>query len=362
MRTTKMNFKGHWGNFIKTGSVLAGVLFSLCLVQGQVTITSQDMFDTIGQYYRVYANSGNVNVAGRLGSAGGPQTWDFTSGPQDVTYRFDYVSTSDGGAGADFPLAQFAERQTDEGTGAATAWQYLQQIAGKGRINYGYYNPTSDPMEGQFDPPITDFPDPLKYQDTWSCATSFNYIMLDAFPVIHKYTATATVDAYGTIKLPGIGSVSCLRINELDQHDILVDVDDTGDYVAMETDYVRIYYFLSPGHGIVATLASEQSKSAPPSNDFTTASQFIRMCELNRTGASQGPVAVTDLNITPAGGALLLHWSKTAHTTSYRVEYIAGLGGTNSWQTLGTVTNDFLLDTSLANTHQRYYRVVSLDP
>ena len=302
---------------MKTGSIVVGILFSIGGVQGQVTITSADMFNTIGQYYRVYANNGSADVTGRLGNTGGPQTWDFTTGPQDITYRFDYVTTNDASAGADFPLAKFAERQTDEATGTQMAWLFLQQVPGKGRVNYGFYNPNSDPTEGIFTPPITDFPDPLRYQDTWTCATSFTYDFQGLIPVKEDYTATATVDAYGTIKLPGIGSVSCLRINELDQHDISADVDDSGDYQPLETDYIRIYFFVSPGHGIVATIDSQQSFTAPPANNFTSASQFVRMFDLNRTGISQGPAAVTDLSLTPAGGAQLLHWSQTARTTSW---------------------------------------------
>jgi hypothetical protein len=345
---------------MKTAAVVAGLLAGIGLAQGQVTITSQDMFNTVGQYYRVYANKNSVDVTGRLGTTGGPQTWDFTSGPQDLIYRFDYVNTNDVSAGIDFPLAKFAERQTDEAAGTAMAWMFMQQVSGKGRINYGFCNPGSDPTEGVFDPPITDFPDPLKYQGSWTCKTSYSYNFMELIPVIENYTATATVDAYGTIKLPGLGSLSCLRINELDQHDFTADVDDSGDYQTLETDYIRLYFFVSPGHGIVATIDSQQSITAPPANDFTSASQFTRMFDFNHSGPA--PAAVTDLTVTSAGTALLLNWSKAARTTSYRVEYLTGLGGTNAWRTLGTTTNDFLLDATLGNTAQRYYRVVSLGP
>lgn len=345
---------------MKTGCVFAGVLFSVCLVQGQVVLTSQDMFNAIGQYYRVYANKNNVDVSSLVGTNGGPQTWTFTSGPQDLIYRFDYVSPSDGGNGANFPLAKIAERQTNESTGIPMAWNYFDQVLGTGRKNFGFVNPGGLPAQGQFNPPIVDFPDPLKYQSSWNVNTTYDFNYQDILPMRINYIASAKVDAYGTIILPGLGALPCLRINEVDENDILLDADLSGDYQSQETDYIHSYYFLSPGHGIVAEIHSQQSTTAAPPDNFTTAAQFTRMFDFSRAGTSSGPAPVTDLKLEFQAGIAVLNWSRTANTTSYRLEYSYGLGGTNTWQSLNTTTNDYMLDISSASNRQRFYRVVSL--
>ncbi|HYW69305.1 MAG TPA: hypothetical protein VE960_06835, partial [bacterium] len=59
-------------------------------------LTSDDFFHEVGDYYRSWSNDLNVSVSGLLGSAGGPQTWDFTTGPTDEIKRFDYVPIGDG--------------------------------------------------------------------------------------------------------------------------------------------------------------------------------------------------------------------------------------------------------------------------
>ncbi len=343
---------------MKKAFILAAMLLSLNWVQGQVIITSQDMFNAVGQYYRLYANKNNVDVTGLLGNPGGPQTWDFTSGPKDTIYRFDYVDVNDGGNGIDFPLAKIAERQMNEATGTPKAWMYLDQVPGTGRRNFGFVNPKDLISEGQFDPPIVDFPDPLKYLSSWNVSTTFDFVYQDLLDMRIAYTANAKVDAYGTIILPGLGALPCLRVNEVDEQNTMID-DGSGDFTSASLDYIHIYYFLSPGHGIVAEIHSQSASTAPPDN-FTTASQFTRMFDLSRTAATKGPGPVTDLTIGLQAGVVVLNWSKTTNTTSYQVEYTTGLGGTNTWQLLKSTTTDFLLDASLASTPRRFYRVISL--
>lgn len=352
---------------MKAEYTIAIIIASAGMASGQVTITSKDMFSTVGQYYRVYANpaptalsASHYDVTGRLGNPGGPQVWDFSTGPTNVIYRYDYVETSDGSHGDNYPLAKYAERQTVESTGVAKAWMYLEQVAGVGRRNYGFVNPADDPSEGQFNPPIIDFPDPLKYQDTWNLSTTFDFTVLGLMPARINYSAEVTVDAYGTIILPGLGTNACLRVNELDTYETLVDLEMTGDFQSFETDYIRIYYFLCPGSGIVAEVHSQQSSAGAPDINFTDASQFSRMFELSRGGAVPKPEPITDLTLTPMGGGILLNWSKTANTVSYRIDCTSNPSDPASWQALGSTTKAFFLDTATSGATLRFYRVISL--
>src|SRR4051794_5444522 len=86
-------------------ALLFGATLALSFrTQAQVTISSSDMFNQVGQYYRAYSNAGTntVPVSGLLGTTGGPQAWDFSSGPVAVTNRFNYIPASQGSNGADF--------------------------------------------------------------------------------------------------------------------------------------------------------------------------------------------------------------------------------------------------------------------
>ena len=84
--------------------------------EAQVTITSGDMFNKIGQYYRVYSNlpGEEVDVSNIILEAGEDQVWDFTDGPDEETIRFDYIDVDDSGSGDIFEDAAFVERATYE--------------------------------------------------------------------------------------------------------------------------------------------------------------------------------------------------------------------------------------------------------
>lgn len=338
------------------------VLLSAGAAHAQVTITSQDLFSTAGQYYRVYANSkgGTIDVTGKAGNAGGPQTWDFSTGPTDVKYRFDYLNPSAGQSSSDFGQAKVAEQQTDESTGNALAWLYLQQVPGKGRINYGFVNPDSDPSEAIFTPAIVDFPDPMQYQNSWTVTTTFDFTVEGILPARINYTAKAKVDAFGTINLPGIGSGDCLRVNELDQYDTLVDMDLTGNYSKLETDYIRSYYFFRPGHGLVAEIVSQQSTSAAPSDEFSTAAQFTRMFDFSRSGTTnQAPSGIAGLQLKVAQGIPQLTWSAGSNSSTYQVQFTSNVVDSTSWKTIATTTNTSYQDLAITNSPLRFYRIAS---
>src|SRR4029434_509458 len=90
------------------GICAAWGLISPVSLQAQVSITASDMFNQPGQYYKAYANATNhtsVSVSAMLRNTGGPQLWDFTSGPSDVIYRFDYLAATNAPHSADFVAA-----------------------------------------------------------------------------------------------------------------------------------------------------------------------------------------------------------------------------------------------------------------
>ena len=350
------------------------MLASVGWVHGQITINSQDFFNEVGQYYRAYANKegNNVSVSGKTGVVGGPQSWDFSSGPTDDIYRYDVVPANDGGHGDGFAEAQFAERQTIESTGTKS-WNYYSIVQGKGRLNYGAYTDDTSLIQsiGAFDPPIVDFPEIIKYQDSWGTMTSFETVIslsddeLFGFEVPVKLDRSSNfrADAYGFVILPQLGFVEALRLNELVTYTIQMDLEGEGSYQTVGTYFMRTLYWMAKDKGVVAQMTSKE-ESAAPADNFSIASQFVRTFELSHPIATKKPAPVTDLKAimgSPGSGQLLLSWSKTINSSSYRVEYTTNPLNPSGWLELGTTSSNFMLDAKINNNQQRFYRVVSLE-
>jgi hypothetical protein len=357
---------------MKRFAIATALLAGVSGARGQITITSLDMFNAPGQYYRSYAADGDTDVTGMVGPQGGPQTWNFATGPEDAVLRFDYLTPGEAGAPAAlFPDATLVERKRVEATGKE-AFMFLDQQMGTGRMNYGYYDeattgPTGlDDPAGVFAPPLLDFPESITYGSTWSAATTWFNAMLGA-PLRINYQATAEADAYGFVILPDLGFVECLRVNELVETTYEIkfpgdedpDTGTGGDYTPVATYYVRNMYWLAKDKGIVAQMTSKQA-STPPPDEFPTAAQFIRMFETNHPEGSRDPQPVTDLSVTRGKGQLLLSWTKPLNARSFRVEFTSALGPNAEWRELATTSSNFALDTLEGREPARYYRIVSL--
>ena len=251
-------------------------------------LTSDDFFHDIGDYYRAWSNDSNVSVSGLLGTTGGPQTWDFSTGPVDEIKRFDYVLPDDGddpGAGFyaidHFAAAGFSQRMTEE-IGSDQAWMYLGQTAGVGRTNYGYFWPDGNPATDDwsvFSPAIVDFPDPMEFADSWFLTTTYQFQMYDTgvFDVRIDLTVDALVDAYGTVVLPTLGPVEAVRVNTEQTSVIYIWLE--TQWYPIGTQYVRIYDWIGVNSDIAVEIGSVVSETSMPPNDFTIASIFVRQFE-----------------------------------------------------------------------------------
>lgn len=368
-------------DFIAGGCALGAALTLLAPVslRAQPTITASDMFNQPGQYYKAYGAT-DVTVTGLLGTTGGPQLWDFTGGSTATVYRFDYVAAANANHSADFIAAgaQLAEVKSTLPAGVEKAWLYFRQDPVEGRLVYGFYDPSfaagigADKPQEMFSPPLNDFPATLQYGTTWSGVTAFTNISYfgdpedpdNAFVVNFRfaYTTVAVVDAYGVVNSPGIGFGDCLRVNELVTYDISGDFGD-GENMHFETDYVRNFYWIRPGRGIVAQVTSKQSNTTPPGNTFTTAASVLRMFETNHPdpGGSNPPPGIQGLKVTVGSSGGLVQWTLLASVTRYQVEYSTTPRG--PWTALGgTTTSNFVIDPAAGKpaTPIRFYRVVGL--
>ena len=340
------------------------------VASAQITITSADMFNQVGQYYLAYANdpSTTVSVSGMLGTSGGPQAWDFSSGPQDVTNRFDYLAAANGQSGADFVSvgAQIVELKTDLADTNDQSWLYFTQDPVKGRVVYGFWDPSfskSQP-ESVFTNGLPDFPSPIRYGDSWLGTTVFYSTYSDPtfgdYPEQVSYSATDHVDAYGYVTLPKIGFLECLRVHEVVEYDIAIDLGDG--YQSIGTEYILNYFWLAPEHGIVVQITSTESASGPPPDNLPGgAAALSRMFQASHTGSvTNPPPAIHGFKITLGKTAALLQWTAQTGISSYRVDYTTNLADTINWQVLGSTSSNFMLDPAAATAAApvRYYRVV----
>lgn len=367
---------------LRTPILTALLLTSAAALAEAPTIRSVDMFYKTGEYYRAYGNhydpldaTTRFNVpTGLIKPPGENLLWDFSSGPTTVVHRFDYIDPTGSWEALDFPLATVAEKKTIEGTGEV-AWLFFDPAPGVGRVVYGFYDELFAPYTPSsiFEPSIVDFPETIRYNQTWATdMTVYSTIAYSdpeasaVFPVKLDFHSTFKADAWGTALLPGIGVVDVLRINETQSVDISIDVavdpEQEGSYTYFETDYLRNYYWLSPGHGIVAQLNSSQG-SFTPDNEFATATAFLRMFETNKeTDPVDNSVQpAPDLQVIISNGKVLVKWGDAANATRYRVEYSNNPIDPASWQPVGTETSDkLILDPAGPSQSARFYRVVSL--
>jgi hypothetical protein len=365
--------------------LLSGAFFASIPAYGQTTITSADMFNETGLWYTAYANdyqpsdpSSSFPVANVMGSKGASQFWDFTTGPTNKMIRYDYLDPVAVPEAVDFPNAKIVERKSVNDTNEI-GFLMFEQVQGLGRRVYGFYDAAFSPdtPSNVFNTPIVDFPDQIDYGDTWTTSTSFTTSIavgippelgdlsdgetIESIPAQLTFSSTFTVDAWGTVDLPKLSFGDALRVNEEQTISVAVDLEGQGQYEHIEDDYTRNYYWLQPGHGIVAQLNSVQSTSAPPEK-FDRATAFLRMFKTNKKAVAgcTDPIPVNDLKLSiNSDGKVLLKWTKPQCAKQFRVEYTSN--PTGAWNQLGDVTaNGFMLDETAKQDSARFYRVISL--
>lgn len=353
--------------------------------QSQIVITSEDMFLEEGLYSRVYKNDGGpVGAAQFIGSAGGPNFWDFTGAPRDGVIRYDYLEPSASIEADSFPGAAIVERSTDEATSETLSEIFFEPVQGVGRKVYGFVREGADVTEQllgiygalPFSSPIVDFPANMKFGDTWSTVSIFTTNQdatggiigsVAQFRIIN--TEDFTIDAYGFAELPGLGIIDVLRLNSVVKSDIQIKQDES--FVSISApSYSRIYRWIGRNKGIVVEMASEVSadlsgNASPPPVIFERAQHIFTMFETNKQATGSGcneADPVLDLNITydKANNRVFLRWTKVDCASFYRVEASDGLGAGHTWELVEQTTKDFSFDLVPRANQMKLYRIVSV--
>jgi hypothetical protein len=316
----------------------------LCLpLQAQITFWSSNLLTQAGQYSRAYICT-NANPSTLIGPPGGPQRWDFSQPQQagETIRRMDIVPPTDGGHGSYFPAATYAERYTDQDDGDQE-WDFYSIATNLGQRYYGYYN---GPLGGTvvFTNPAVVIPTSLGFGTNWT----YSLVQITALVEV-DLTASATVDAYGTVVLPQIGEFQALRVNQLTSNRAWYGPFPLASY------YFREYYWLVPGLGKALQIISLNSNT-PPSSTLTSVYEIRRVFEASSVTNSGGLSPMAGLQILVESSLATLSWQAAANASGYLVEGLPTLDSTD-WQLLGSPTTNSWSE-SLTTT-QRFYRVFS---
>ncbi|MBC8385440.1 MAG: hypothetical protein H8E57_07990 [Candidatus Cloacimonetes bacterium] len=285
----------------KTVFVFSLLVF-VAFAYSQTTINYDDLEYEVGGNYSMYDIPSPQGVIGLTGLTAGPHVFDFSTGSTLKTLIFDYVETSDGGHGGDFPLAEVAERKTDD---SDQAWMYLKFTESAGRTNYGFHDAVGVPESPSvpFTPPIIDFPDNITYGTWFMGSTSFDVIS-GGFDMTIEYSFTGFADAWGTIILPDdAGTFDCIQVNYDEQYDYY-----WMGYL-IQTSYLRSYYYLTKETGISTIITSLEDDSPVP-NVFSVANTFARLFESSKLNV-EPPIPV-NLEISIVDDDAILVWEEGA--------------------------------------------------
>jgi hypothetical protein len=298
----------------------------------QLSLTADFLPSDIG-HERSYATHAakTTPVTGRVGSDGGPQLWDFTTGPGDDTYRYQNFAPADSPIPADFPAATLAEKLTIASTGQ-NAFTYYS-LGPQGRDLLGFFDGIANPEYPRvvLDSPLRDFPGNITFGSQWNDTTTYPTQQL-LLGTIYDLDVTlhieSRVDAYGTMRLPGLGDIEVLRVNELDRQETTIDFG--GEPLVLSDIYVRVLYWISRDYGIVAQISSEAGEAVPPTDSLSTASRFLRLIDFRNPSPLEA-------SIEPIGnGRVRLSWSSLPGVEFYDIETTTNLRS-DDWQFLISV-------------------------
>ncbi|MCC7375256.1 MAG: hypothetical protein IT581_11435 [Verrucomicrobiales bacterium] len=280
----------------------------------QVRMRSTDFPSTVGAWRRAYSDTSGASVTQRLGTPGGPQSWDFSQPPSaaETVVRVDIVKASEGACSEKPATATYAERMTRENSGCAS-WEYYSLETGRGRVYHGMCDPCANAAGPGviFKEPTLEMPE-CTYGDSWSREVIWDDLIRtpvgDVDVEIH-FTSMARVDAYGSLVLPGLGEFPVLRVNETNTY--LTLLKDFG--VPIDTQYFHNLYWLVPGIGKAVHIVSKASTAGPPSL-LDPPSTVLRVFDDSKKARP-----ATHLAIERVGPKFLLSWDSAGVGARYIV-------------------------------------------
>ncbi len=225
-----------------------------CSVFAQPTFMSSDFANQLAVGNSATVHEGDSPTTIDIGSTGGGNSWDFTSlqnGTSTVLTSVDPATTPHI---SEFPGADIALHSMGLYSGEqAEIWGYSQLNGSFGFMGSAIVvaSQPSDLFTIKDNPPSQDAVFPLTYNTHWT-QTITETSALNGTPIFQStYSIDVTVDAYGTMTLPGGASFVALRLRyvETEGADIKVDYN----FVSIEGARISLYASDSnpPASGVI---------------------------------------------------------------------------------------------------------------
>lgn len=245
-------------------------------LQGQITITANDILGVIGKTQVIEQDSSGTIVV-NVGGSGPNQVWDFSaSNPDALVATYEHLQPNGTPFSSDFPSANMVEKISFTGA-PGTIYNY-REVTDNQMSNLGSATDLSlmgVPFSRVTKSRRTLAPLPLAYENTWSEMVSDTNAAFGIVSIISD-TSTFTVDAWGTVILPK-GQVPVLRIRQ----------DSRGSSSSVVAGFNQTtrsadisYFWVSRDNLIVAWATSEDGETDP---NFTTTSFFALLSEASGT-------------------------------------------------------------------------------
>jgi len=300
------------------------LLGSLVLTQmaavAQISIRSTDLPSLPHENRRAYFEKPEIPVADRIGTTGGPQHWDFSYPRRstEIVYNLEMVPADAGSCSAKAVGAKYAERTTRADSGCSS-FEYYSLDEGRGRLYWGMCDPCGNPSGTGvvFKSSTLELPD-CTYGDSWERTVEWDDLIdpgIGPVEIAVQFVSNSRVDAFGTLRLPNLGDVPALRVNETNTYTTFWK--DLG--IPLGSQTFHNLYWLVPKIGRAVYLVSKASASGVPSLAALPGS-IIRVFEADLDGEEIKPV--TGLRAERSGRSLKLSWD----TMSVGAQYVIGRG------------------------------------
>ena len=217
------------------------------------------------------------------------QQWDFRIGPTNALETVSVVNAANMPVNflSAFPTATWALNYSQNIPNSGTSWDfYFKDVSGR---HYLGFQDASD-QTAIFESDNVDLPEKITFGTQWSRETTFT-VEEEGIPVTTYFSASAIVDGFGVVNLPGLGLLPSLRIHETQEYAMYV-------YdVADQTYWVQTYFWLTPIGKVVEMLSTPLSSPSQPLTStlsYTRAYQsgdlFIRFSPVHATALPSAPL------------------------------------------------------------------------
>ena len=218
--------------------------FGALPLAGQVTITSGDMPQTVGQQFTTMSSEGLTAVD--IGSAGANQTWDLRGIEATVEASVEIVNHAGTPNPSWFPSANLILKTT---VNDGSTYEFHELTSGYLKaLGMAWDNPDTTYMTPWTnEPPQYIFP--MQYENEWMTMLYWEQT-IDTVTMTLRDTSWIEIDGWGTVILDDVGSISCLRLKA--HHHLTMTIMD----LPMFDDWTWSYWWMAPNYIYVAHMES----------------------------------------------------------------------------------------------------------